>query len=85
MQLSFGERRKVLIARSLVRPPALFILDEVWNGLDASFRALLEAQIAQLAGERNDAAADRASRGRPAGDLIERRFALDAGRLHRTR
>jgi molybdate transport system ATP-binding protein len=83
-QLSFGERRKVLIARSLVRPPALFILDEVWNGLDASFRILLEAQVAQLAGSgttllliahhEDDLPA-----------LVERRFALDAGRLHRTR
>ena len=50
MQLSFGERRKVLIARSLVRPPALLILDEVWNGLDAQFRALLGAQLRELAG-----------------------------------
>ncbi|HEV8020996.1 MAG TPA: ATP-binding cassette domain-containing protein [Candidatus Lustribacter sp.] len=84
MQLSFGERRKVLIARSLVRPPALFILDEVWNGLDASFRTLLEAQIARLAGggttllliahHQDDLPA-----------LIERRYALDAGRLHRMR
>lgn len=84
MQLSFGERRKVLIARSLVRPPALFILDEVWNGLDASFRTLLEAQIARLASSgttllliahhQDDLPA-----------LIERRFALDAGRLHRMR
>ncbi|MGA2394117.1 MAG: ATP-binding cassette domain-containing protein [Candidatus Lustribacter sp.] len=84
MQLSFGERRKVLIARSLVRPPALFILDEVWNGLDASFRTLLEAQVAQLAGSgttllliahhQDDLPA-----------LVERRFALDAGRLHRIR
>ena len=84
MQLSFGERRKVLIARSLVRPPALFILDEVWNGLDAGFRALLELQVQQLAGSgttllliahhEDDLPA-----------LVERRFALDAGRLHRTR
>ncbi len=45
MELSFGERRKVLIARSLVRPPALLILDEVWNGLDAAFRERLDAQL----------------------------------------
>lgn len=84
MQLSFGERRKVLIARSLVRPPALFILDEIWNGLDASFRTLLETQVARLAGSgttllliahhQDDLPA-----------LIERRYALDAGRLHRVR
>jgi molybdate transport system ATP-binding protein len=40
-QLSFGERRKVLLARALVRPPAILILDEVWNGLDRAFRARL--------------------------------------------
>ncbi len=84
MQLSFGERRKVLIARSLVRPPALFILDEVWNGLDASFRTLLEAQIAQLAsGGTTLLLIAHHEDDLPA--LVERRFALDAGRLHRTR
>ncbi len=50
-ELSFGERRKVLIARALVRPPALLILDEVWNGLDADFRAHLEAQLHRLAAD----------------------------------
>jgi molybdate transport system ATP-binding protein len=49
MQLSFGERRKVLIVRALVRPPALLILDEVWNGLDAAFRERLEARLHELA------------------------------------
>jgi molybdate transport system ATP-binding protein len=49
MELSFGERRKVLIARALVRPPALLILDEVWNGLDAAYRERLEAELHRLA------------------------------------
>jgi molybdate transport system ATP-binding protein len=84
MQLSFGERRKVLIARSLVRPPALFILDEVWNGLDASFRTLLEAQLLQLAGSGTTLLLI-AHHEDDLPSLIERRFALDAGRLHRTR
>ena len=84
MQLSFGERRKVLIARSLVRPPALFILDEVWNGLDASFRTLLETQLAQLAGSGTTLLLI-AHHEDDLPSLIERRFALDAGRLHRTR
>ncbi len=84
MQLSFGERRKVLIARSLVRPPALFILDEVWNGLDASFRTLLEAQLQQLAGSGTTLLLI-AHHEDDLPSLIERRFALDAGRLHRTR
>jgi molybdate transport system ATP-binding protein len=84
MQLSFGERRKVLIARSLVRPPALFVLDEVWNGLDASFRTLLEAQLQQLAGGATTLLLI-AHHEDDLPSLVERRFALDAGRLHRTR
>jgi molybdate transport system ATP-binding protein len=84
LQLSFGERRKVLIARSLVRPPALFILDEVWNGLDAGFRAQLEAQLAQLA-ERGTTLLLIAHHEADLPALVVRRFALDAGRLDRTR
>jgi molybdate transport system ATP-binding protein len=48
-QLSFGERRKVLIARSLVRRPAIFILDEIWNGLDGTFRQALRLLLADMA------------------------------------
>jgi molybdate transport system ATP-binding protein len=49
-QLSFGERRKVLIARSLVRRPDIFILDEIWNGLDAEFRGRLRTVLDELMG-----------------------------------
>jgi molybdate transport system ATP-binding protein len=84
MQLSFGERRKVLIARSLVRAPALFILDEVWNGLDADFRALLETRLRALAAAGTTLLLI-AHREDDLPALVERRFALDAGRLHRTR
>ncbi len=48
--LSFGERRKVLIARSLVRRPEIFILDEIWNGLDAAFRAALQSLLTTMSG-----------------------------------
>lgn len=83
-QLSFGERRKVLIARSLVRPPALFVLDEVWNGLDAAFRGQLEARLRSLAdGGTTLLLIAHHEEDLPA--LVERRFALDAGRLDRTR
>ena len=34
-QLSYGEQRLVLIARALVKQPALLILDEPTQGLDA--------------------------------------------------
>jgi ABC-type molybdenum transport system ATPase subunit/photorepair protein PhrA len=48
LRLSFGERRKVLIARGLVRPPEILILDEVWSGLDAPFRAVLRELLDEL-------------------------------------
>jgi len=46
--LSFGERRKVLIARSLVRRPQIFILDEIWNGLDSAFRRALRFLLTDM-------------------------------------
>jgi molybdate transport system ATP-binding protein len=49
LTLSFGERRKVLIARGLVHRPDLLILDEVWSGLDAGFRVSLTALLDELA------------------------------------
>jgi molybdate transport system ATP-binding protein len=83
-RLSFGERRKVLIARSLVRPPALFVLDEVWNGLDAGFRARLETYLRTLAGAGTTLLLI-AHHEEDLPAIVERRFALDAGRLDRTR
>lgn len=41
-QLSFGQQRLVLIARSLVKCPPLLILDEPMQGLDALGRALIK-------------------------------------------
>ena len=80
MGLSFGERRKVLIARSLVRPPALLILDEVWNGLDAHFRELLAALLAELtAGGTTLLLIAHHDEDIPA--LIVRRFTIEGGRL----
>ena len=46
--LSFGERRKVLIARGLVRRPDVLILDEIWSGLDAAFRMQLDVLLDEL-------------------------------------
>lgn len=48
LTLSFGERRKVLIARGLVHRPDVLILDEVWAGLDAQFRVALAELLDHL-------------------------------------
>ena len=49
LEMSYGQARKVLVARALVNQPKLLILDEVFDGLDAQFRAELGAMFANLA------------------------------------
>jgi molybdate transport system ATP-binding protein len=49
LRLSFGERRKILIARSLVRTPRIAIVDEATSGLDAAFRAAFIDLLEDLA------------------------------------
>ena len=46
--LSYGEMRKVLIARALVKSPKLLILDEPFAGIDAGSRKKLAESIAEL-------------------------------------
>lgn len=78
--LSFGERRKVLIARALVRPPALLIFDEIWNGLDARFRTLLGELLHALAADGTTLLLI-AHHEEDLPDLIVRRFTIERGRL----
>lgn len=47
-RMSYGQARKVLVARALVHKPRLLILDEVFDGLDAQFRADLQAIFQRL-------------------------------------
>lgn len=47
-RMSYGQARKVLVARALVHRPKLLILDEVFDGLDANFRAELRAIFQRL-------------------------------------
>lgn len=48
VQLSNGERRKVLIARALLKNPRLLILDNPFNGLDERFRLKLADNLDNL-------------------------------------
>jgi molybdate transport system ATP-binding protein len=49
LSLSRGEARRVLVARALAPGPAVLLLDEVCDGLDAAAREALLARLASLA------------------------------------
>ncbi|MGH7660625.1 MAG: ABC transporter ATP-binding protein [Vulcanimicrobiaceae bacterium] len=49
LELSFGERRLVLVARALVRTPRLLVLDEALNGFDPDARAKILRRLEELA------------------------------------
>jgi len=46
--LSYGQFRRVLIARSLINNPRILLLDEPWEGLDQPTRELIQTQFAAL-------------------------------------
>lgn len=50
LTLSQGQRRRVLLARALVRRPDLLLLDEVLNGLDAASRTAFLRALSRVAG-----------------------------------
>ena len=49
LEMSYGQARKVLIARAMVTQPRLLLLDEVFDGLDAEFRASVGRVLAEHA------------------------------------
>lgn len=51
LELSFGQRRLVLVARALVRTPRLLILDEALNGFDRDARARILRRVESLAAD----------------------------------
>jgi len=50
LQLSYGEKRKILIARAMVNNPRLLILDEPCNGLDDAARLNFLETLMRLSG-----------------------------------
>ena len=52
MRISGGERRRVALARALVRQPRILVLDEPFEGLDHATAESIRQTILRLAGER---------------------------------
>ena len=52
LSLSYGQRRRVLLARAVVREPDLLLLDEALNGLDARGRAAFHRALRGIASPR---------------------------------
>ena len=49
MQMSYGEFRKILLARALVHQPEALVLDEPFDGLDAESKAKLAGTLERIA------------------------------------
>jgi len=50
LEMSYGEFRKILLARALVHNPALLLFDEPFDGLDAGARGAIANVLAKAAG-----------------------------------
>jgi molybdate transport system ATP-binding protein len=78
--LSFGQRRRVLFARALARRPQIFILDEIFDGLDPQIRMLLEQELLTLT-KSGTALIIVAHVAQDIPDYVTRRIVMKAGRL----
>ena len=50
-RVSYGETRKLLLARALVHEPELLVCDEPFDGLDAGSRRAMAAALERVAGK----------------------------------
>lgn len=77
-RLSGGERQRLMLARALLRDPALLILDEATSALDRANEELVARAVAAMKGQRTVLVIGH--RGALAA-LADRRFQLDRGNL----
>jgi molybdate transport system ATP-binding protein len=79
LELSRGEQRRVLIARSLAFKPALLLLDEPASGLDAESRAELAGMLGRVVGRTQIVTTAHRTEDLPA--VVTDIAQMDAGRL----
>ena len=82
--LSSGMRRRVALARLLLRRPRVLLLDEPYNTFDATGVAVVDALIRETARAGGAALVVTHDLARTAGAGYDRVLALDAGRLETT-
>ena len=80
-RLSGDERRRVALARALVREPAVFLLDEPLSGLDAKLRASIRDELKRFQRQTGTATIYVTHDQEEAMGLGDRVAVLDAGRL----
>ena len=78
-KLSWGQRHRALIARTLVNEPRVLLLDEPWAGLDAASAAVVRREIVRrmTAGATVICVSHVGAGGLP----LDRRLRLEAGRI----
>jgi ABC-type sulfate/molybdate transport systems ATPase subunit len=83
-ELSGGQQQRVAIARSMVRRPALMLMDEPFSDLDTHTRALVRTEVLRILRDHGTAAIIVSHDREDAYHVADRIAEMDQGRILRT-